>query len=87
MLPRVNRTDRHHHLLAWPLRLGAVVVLALMACARVKPWQRGRLAGPAMAVPRALSPLAIGYEAKLLESKTAGGVAGVAAGGGCGCTQ
>jgi hypothetical protein len=65
----------------------AEVILAMSGCARVKPWQRERLATAAMVQPAAPSPLATGYQSKLTESKTGGGVPGVAAGGGCGCTQ
>lgn len=56
-------------------------------CARVKPWQRARLASAPMAVPLAPAPLDLAYRSKLIESKTGGGLPGVAAGGGCGCTQ
>jgi hypothetical protein len=73
-----------------PVRaLGLAVALATLGsgCARVKPWQRGRLAGATMVVPLGETPLAASYRAKLLESKAGGGVPGVAAGGGCGCTQ
>jgi hypothetical protein len=40
-----------------------------------------------MAAPLAEPALAAEYRAKLLESKTGGGLPGTAAGGGCGCTQ
>ena len=59
----------------------------LSGCARVRPWQRARLAAPAMAVPLAESSLSLTYRAKLLESKAGGGLPGTPAGGGCGCTQ
>ncbi len=65
----------------------ALLTLASGGCAPVRPWQRGRLASPAMAVPLADAPVAVGYRAKLLESRMGGGVPGIAAGGGCGCTQ
>lgn len=71
-----------------PLHLAAgAVLLATTSCARVKPWQRERLATAAMVVPMAEATLAAGYRAKVLESKTGGGLPGVAPGGGCGCTQ
>jgi hypothetical protein len=72
----------------------AVLVVAIATaggCARarigVRPWQRQWLASPALSQPLARSPLSVGYQAKLLESRTGGGLPGVAAGGGCGCTQ
>ena len=65
----------------------ALTLAGVCGCARVKPWQRERLATAVMAVPANPSPLVVGYQAKLLESRTAGGIPGVAAGGGCGCTQ
>jgi hypothetical protein len=64
----------------------AAAAVALAGCARVKPWQRERLATAAMVRPATPSPLDAGYDAKLTESKTGAGVPGVAAGGGCGCT-
>jgi hypothetical protein len=67
--------------------LVTVLAVAGVGCARVRPWERGRLASAAMTVPLAESPLASGYRAKLIESRAGGGVPGVAAGGGCGCTQ
>jgi hypothetical protein len=67
------------------LLLLATCATALGGCARVQPWQRGHLARPAMLV--ADDGVAAGYRAKVLESKTAGGLPGSAPGGGCGCTQ
>jgi Domain of unknown function (DUF4266) len=77
----------------WSHLRPAAVTLALAcgvllgACAPVRPWQRSRLASAVMALPLAEPPLAVGYRAKLLESRVGGGLPGVAAGGGCGCTQ
>jgi hypothetical protein len=65
----------------------AAFLCTLAGCARVRPWQRERVASAAMAVPLAESPMAASYRAKLLESKTGGGVPGTPAGGGCGCTH
>ena len=60
----------------------------MTGCARVKPWQRERLASPAMqAAVGGLNGVEGMYRAKVLESKTGGGVPGTAPGGGCGCTQ
>jgi hypothetical protein len=68
-----------------------VMILALGAaasgCAAVKPWQREKLAAPVMEAAFVESPLEIGYRAKVVESKTGGGLPGTASGGGCGCTQ
>jgi hypothetical protein len=65
----------------------ALVLLGAAGCVRVRPWQRARLASPAMAVPAAESSLAVGYRSKVLESRTGGGLPGTTVGGGCGCTQ
>ena len=57
-------------------------------CAPVKPWQRGDHARPSMAVRFGeRGRFAAPYRAKVLETKAAGGLAGVAPGGGCGCSQ
>jgi hypothetical protein len=71
------------------LRLLPWVFMLVLAgsCARVKPWERGKLASPAMTPPWAEEGLAGQYDAKLVETKTGGGIAGGAPGGGCGCTQ
>jgi hypothetical protein len=77
------------------MRAGRISVLALVCslglltgCARVKPWQRERLASPAMqAALGAMDSVDGVYRAKVLESKTGGGLPGTAPGGGCGCTQ
>jgi hypothetical protein len=73
------------------LALACALALVTSACSGlglgVRPWQRERLASPAMAGPLAQTPMMVGYRAKLLESKTGGGLPGVPAGGGCGCTQ
>jgi hypothetical protein len=64
------------------------IALSFAGCARVKPWQRGRLASPAMQSMLASgNAVDVGYRAKVLESKTGGGLPGTAPGGGCGCTQ
>lgn len=56
-------------------------------CARVAPWQRGKLASPAMTAAAGNDEFVRVYRAKVLESKTGGGLPGSAPGGGCGCTQ
>lgn len=56
-------------------------------CVTVRPWQRERLAAPAMERDVDDSELVSAYRAKVIESRTGGGVAGEAPGGGCGCTQ
>jgi hypothetical protein len=87
----------------WRRRLAAVsaigarprvwVVWAVLACAagtgcaRVKPYQREQLASPAMTVRFAEEGFPGEYRAKVVESKTGGGLPGDAPGGGCGCTQ
>jgi hypothetical protein len=66
----------------------AVAVLALAAgCARVRPYEREHLASPAMTVRFCEEGFPGEYRAKLVESKTGGGLPGDAPGGGCGCTQ
>lgn len=71
------------------LRIEAFVVMALAAggCAVVHPWQREQLASPAMRDPFGDTEVSAQYRAKVLESKTGGGLPGTAPGGGCGCTQ
>ena len=69
------------------LLLVSVVLASLAGCVRVKATERGRLADPAMASPWERTVLGSEYAAKLVEVKTGGAKAGVAPGGGCGCTQ
>lgn len=69
------------------LAAAAALVLSTSACARVRPWQRERLASRAMQSPFADVGWTPAYQAKVLESKTGGGLPGSAPGGGCGCTQ
>ena len=71
------------------LLLLGLALYAMAGCARVKPWQRERLATPAMqaAAVGGMNGVEGVYRAKVLESKTGGGVPGTAPGGGCGCTQ
>ncbi len=71
-------------------RFTALVLIALggsAACARVRPHEREHLASPAMTVRFAEEGLPGEYRAKVVESKTGGGLPGDAPGGGCGCTQ
>jgi hypothetical protein len=63
------------------------LVAAVSACARVKPWQREQLARPCMETRFGEAGISGEYRAKVLESKTGGGLPGDAPGGGCGCTQ
>jgi hypothetical protein len=70
------------------LRLLAVSGLLLLAgCVAVKPWQRGDHARRAMTAGFGDDGIAGGYRGKVLETKTAGGAARQAPGGGCGCSQ
>lgn len=59
------------------------LLFALNACAPVQPWQRGRLAQPAMALDA--DPMLTAISQHVYDSKEAssGGIG--AAGGGCGC--
>lgn len=70
---------------------GAVVLLAILggaaACAPVKPWERGRLASPSMQNKLGEAGSRGVYRAKVLETRTGGGLPGEAPGGGCGCTH
>jgi hypothetical protein len=59
----------------------------LTGCVAVKPYERGRLASPAMNPQFGDDEVAMQYRAKVLESRTGGGLPGSAPGGGCGCTQ
>ncbi len=58
-------------------------LIELSACAEVRPWERGRLAKPHMALDA--DPLLTGIDAHTFNSKEAasGGIG--PAGGGCGC--
>jgi hypothetical protein len=58
-----------------------------IGCARAAPWQRERLATPAMTVRQDEAALATQYRGKLMESRMAMGLSGTAIGGGCGCSQ
>ncbi|HKE19073.1 MAG TPA: DUF4266 domain-containing protein [Kofleriaceae bacterium] len=69
------------------LALALAAAIAAQACARERPYQRERLASPAMTVRFAEDGYPGEYRAKLAESKTGGGLPGDAPGGGCGCTQ
>lgn len=62
-------------------------LLPALACAPVRPWQRARLASPAMEQGLGESGFAGTHRSKVLESKTGGGLPASAPGGGCGCTQ
>jgi hypothetical protein len=66
-----------------------VVFLGVLACGctTVKPWERGRLASPAMNVRFGDVETSEQYRGKHLESRTATGTPGTAPGGGCGCSQ
>jgi hypothetical protein len=68
----------------------AVAIAAALAgggCASVRPWQREQMASPAMQAGFVDPGFDRLYRAKVLESRTAGGLPGSAPGGGCGCTQ
>jgi Domain of unknown function (DUF4266) len=67
--------------------LAAALAMAGAACARVRPYEREHLASPAMTVRFAEEGFPGEYRAKVVESKTGGGLPGDAPGGGCGCTQ
>jgi hypothetical protein len=70
--------------------VAAVVAAAAIAgggCAAVRPWEREHMASPAMQAGFVDPGFDRLYRAKVLESRTAGGLPGSAPGGGCGCTQ
>jgi hypothetical protein len=73
----------------WFTALGVIALGAACSagCARVRPYQREHLASPAMTVRFAEEGYSGEYRAKVVESKTGGGLPGDAPGGGCGCTQ
>ena len=73
---------------AFIARIGLVALaVAAGACTRVRPYEREHLASPAMTVRFAEEGFPGEYRAKVVESKTGGGLPGDAPGGGCGCTQ
>jgi hypothetical protein len=80
-VPASARTRR------WFTALVMIAPVGAAACARVRPYQREHLASPAMTVRFAEEGLPGEYRAKVVESKTGGGLPGDAPGGGCGCTQ
>ena len=68
----------------------AVAIAAAFAgggCASVRAWEREHMASPAMQAGFVDPGFDRIYRAKVLESRTAGGLPGSAPGGGCGCTQ
>lgn len=66
------------------LLVGALILFAFIACAEVKPWQRGNLAKPHMAFDT--DPLESKLQQHLYQSKEGGfGGYGIG-GGGCGCS-
>jgi hypothetical protein len=67
--------------------LAAAALAASAACAPVRPYEREKLASPAMSLAVGEEGLAGAYRRRVLESRTAGGLPGDAPGGGCGCTQ
>ncbi|MCK6588469.1 MAG: DUF4266 domain-containing protein [Polyangiaceae bacterium] len=71
--------------------LGALGLVALAggaaSCAPVKPWERGRLSSPSMQNKLGEAGSKGIYRAKVLETRTGGGLPGEAPGGGCGCTH
>jgi hypothetical protein len=68
-------------------RAALLVLLACASCAYVKPWQRERLARPAMTSGFGEQGFRGEYRGKVVETRTGGGQPGAAPGGGCGCTQ
>jgi uncharacterized protein DUF4266 len=69
------------------MRRALLLAAALLAgCVTVHPWEREDLARRSMAA-RGDGGVATRYQHKLLETQTAGGAAGAAPGGGCGCSQ
>lgn len=60
-----------------------VALAALTGCADVRPWERGILAKPQMAIDP--EPLQSAIRRHNYSSREAGPAAGSAQGGGCGC--
>ena len=72
--------------LAASLGLAIVATMALAGCARVRPWERERLASPAMQFQ--MSPFADGQRDSVLEiteGSTFSSAGPGSAGAGCGC--
>jgi hypothetical protein len=68
------------------MRALAILTLLMAGCSTVRPWQRGRLAGPTLQFQ--LDPYAAAQEHSILEITERGSFAGAgpgSAGGGCGC--
>jgi hypothetical protein len=69
------------------LTCAVACAIASSGCVRVRPWEREQHASRAMQPHLGELGLGSKYGAKMLESRTGGGVPGDAPGGGCGCTQ
>jgi hypothetical protein len=68
------------------LCLAALVALPLAGCARVRPWQRGRLASPAAQFQMApLGQEQLGSVLEITEGATYSSAGPGSAGAGCGC--
>lgn len=71
---------------AFAAGLAAALLLSFAGCARVRPWQRGRLAGPAMQFR--MSPLGeeqLSSVLEITEGATFSSAGPGSAGAGCGC--
>ena len=66
-----------------PIVVGISLGLCLAGCSTVKPWERGTLAKPQMALDA--YPLQSGLRAHNYGSREAGSGSNAAQGGGCGC--
>ena len=67
--------------------VAVAVAMPASGCVSVRAWEREHMAGPAMQAGFVDPGFDRIYRAKVLESRTAGGLPGSAPGGGCGCTQ
>jgi hypothetical protein len=78
-------TPRHMHVRSWIIA-GFVICSVFGGCARVRPWQRGRLASPAMQFQ--MAPFADAQKDSVLEiteGSTFSSAGPGSAGAGCGC--
>jgi anti-sigma-K factor RskA len=69
--------------MTWRAVLAALAIVAVAACARVRPHQRQRLAHPAMQAP--VWPAVDRADEHVREVREGSGGATTSGGGGCGC--
>ena len=80
---RASRKKSNHHPSTKPMKQLLLLLLLLSACATVRPWERERLAHPAMADDP--DPEGERFEGHVRGAREAALDPGASGGGGCGC--